>query len=132
MSETATVVLELAVGEDWAAQIFWADEYGDAVPTTEPIRAEVKDANGQVALAFTTDVTDLASMCAIRSNGAGFFQLTAPRAVTTALLPGRYAFDLWACVDDPDGPWEGADQRQQVVTGWVQVLPRVTSLDPTG
>jgi hypothetical protein len=61
------------------------------------------------------------------SGSIGFFQLTAPAAVTRLLAPGRYAFDLFAAVADPVGPFD--TQVRQVIGGSLIALPRVTQIE---
>lgn len=119
--------IEIVVGEDFAAQIFWTSEYGDPIPVSDPLLMDVKDANGQIALRFSS-VTDPLTTPAIAPAGyVGFFQLTAPAHVTRTLVPGKYLFDLFATVADSSNPFP--NQLQQVVSGFVTALPRVTIIE---
>jgi hypothetical protein len=130
VSVAEKVQLELTVGEDAAWQIFWSDDYGDPVPVADPVLADVKDANGQIVMRFSDNVadTDQPNNPYIAVNGpAGFFQLTAPKSWTALLLPGRYLFDLFATVADSAAPF--SRQMQQVCSGWLVALPRVTRIE---
>ena len=122
--------IEVVIGEDFAAQIFWTSEYGDPIPIIDPVLLDVKDANGQIALRFSS-VSDPDTSARIDIAGyVGFFQLTAPRALTSTLIPGRYAFDLFCGVADSSTPFHR--QIQQVVSGYLNALPRVTVLETAG
>lgn len=119
--------IECPIGGDFAAQVFWTDEYGDPVPVTEPILLDVKDANGQIAMRFSTDGDPASAPTISYASSAGFFQLTAPNSVTATLVPGRYVFDLFAAVADSASPFQR--QVQQVVGGVLSALPRITKLE---
>lgn len=119
--------IEIVIGEDFAAQIFWTSEYGDPIPVSDPVLMDVKDANGQIAMRFNS-VLDAEDSPRIDITGyIGFFQLTAPRSVTSTLIPGKYRFDLFAAVAEPAQPFPF--QVQQVVSGYVIATPRVTILE---
>jgi len=122
--------IEIVVGEDFAAQIFWTSEYGDPIPVSDPALMDVKDANGQIAMRFSS-TADPATQPRLDVAGyVGFFQITAPRAVTQTLVPGRYKFDLFASVSDSGTPFNR--QMQQVVSGYVLALPRTTIMEAAG
>lgn len=131
MDSETVLQLECAQGEDVAWQIFWADEYNEPVPIVDPVLCDVKDANGQIALRFASVGVDPAHAAFIETTGyVGFFQMTAPAEVTRTLVPGRYAFDLWAAVADSSGPF--ANQLVPVMSGWFVALPRVTVVEAAG
>lgn len=122
----AEVELQCVVGEDASWQIFWTDEYGDPVPIADPVLADVKDANGQIALRFAT-TNDPTTQAYVAVGGPnGFFQLTAPAELTRLLAPGRYAFDLFASVADSS---TFVRQLRQVVSGWLLAKARVTQIE---
>lgn len=128
--ESELLEIEIAIGEDFACQIFWTSEYGDPIPVTDPVLMDVKDANGQIALRFSS-VADPDTQARIVIAGyVGFFQLTCPRAITQTLIPGKYVFDLFAAVTDSSSPFDR--QVQQVVSGYVLATPRVTVLEGAG
>jgi len=129
MSEPNEILeIEIVIGEDFAAQIFWTSEYGEPIPVSDPVLMDVKDANGQIALRFNS-VTAPETTARIDVAGyVGFFQLTAPREVTATLVPGRYAFDLFAAVADGNGPFANR-QVKRVVDGYVLAVPRVTIME---
>lgn len=122
------VLLQCAVGEDIAYQFFWTNDIGDSNPITAPVLADVRDANGQIAIRFATNNDPATGAFAGVQGANGFIQLTCPSAITKLLLPGRYAFDLWAAVADSDAAYFPA-QLQQVVSGWLEVGPRVTKIE---
>src|SRR5882762_8563029 len=119
--------IEVVVGEDFAAQIFWTSEYGDPIPVSDPLLMDVKDANGQIALRFSS-VTDPLTTPVIQAAGyVGFFQLTAPAHTTRTLVPGKYVFDLFATVSDSSAPFP--QQLKQVVSGYVVAIGRTTIIE---
>lgn len=128
MATTDTVVAELKCvqGEDVAWQMFWTDEYGEPVPIAEPALMDVKDANGQIALRFATNTDPTIQAYIAISGPSGFFQFTAPSALTRQLVPGRYEFDLFAAVADSA---IFAAQLQQVISGFVVVGQRRTKIE---
>lgn len=111
-------------GEDYVAQIFWTDGYGEAIAVTEPVEAAVRDEVGQTVLRFTS-TTDPANAPHIVHNSQGFFQLTMPASRTWTVHPGMYGFDLWAAVGDSAPPFTG--QRQQVIQGTMTFSSPVSS-----
>lgn len=129
MPEPQTEVqLEIVRGEDFACQIWWTDEYGDPVPVTEPVLMDVKDADGQVVMRFTTSSNALTEPHVTVSGGSGgFFQLTVPSDVTSALIPGVYLTDLFAAVSDSAPPFLA--QRQRVFKGTVLVESRQSDVN---
>ena len=104
MSQNETLEIEVVVGEDFAAQIAWTDEDGNAVPVVAPCRLEVRDMANNLVM-----------------------QISAPRAITTALKPGRYLFDLFAVTTPSPAPF--TSQEVQVINGWFLVSPRVTIME---
>lgn len=139
MADEVKALLEFTQGEDVAYQFFWTDEYGEPTPIVEPVLMDVKDANGQIALRFAT-TNDPETQAYVAVGGPnGFFQFTAPSALTRLLVPGQYEFDLFAAVADSS---TFPAQLQKVLDGWVVVNKRTTriedasssvlSTDPTG
>lgn len=121
------VQLECTVGEDAAWQIFWVDEYGDPVPITEPVLADVKDATGQIAIRFSTNADPATQAKITLSAATGFIQLTAPAEVTRTLVPGKYLFDLFGSVADSAPPFDR--QLKQIVKGYLAAGQRVTKIE---
>lgn len=122
-----TLELHVDIGEDWVAQIFWSDEYNDPITAAEPILADVKDANGQIAIRFVS-ASDPQTEPHIQSSGfSGFFQLSIPKEWTVKLVPGRYLFDLFSGVADSSPPFQ--DQQQKVCEGFLVAHSRTTVLE---
>jgi hypothetical protein len=128
-SQLTEVELIMAVGEDCAWQIFWTDEDDEPIPIADPVLADVKDANGQLVIRFSSQNDPVEDAYIEYSGFIGFFQLTVPRSRTQLLLPGRYSFDLFAAVADSSGPFSNDRQVQQVVTGWFVANRRRTKLE---
>lgn len=127
MAEPDTQVeLACVIGEDASWQLFWTDEYGDPVPIADPVLADVKDANGQIAARFATTNDPLTQAYVAVGGPNGFFQLTMPAAMTRLLAPGRYVFDLFAAVADST---TFNHQLRQVVSGWMVASMRVTKIE---
>lgn len=127
-AETGSLVeIEVVIGEDFAAQIFWTDEYSNPIPITDPVLMDVLDANGQIAMRFTSSSNVDTDPHLSFTGYIGFLQLTAPRSVTETLIPGSYAFDLFAAVSDSSAPFNR--QIKQVISGYVTALPRVSRLE---
>ena len=121
------VELQLAAGEDAAWQIFWTDEYGEPTPISDPVLMDVKDANGQIALRFSTTNDPSAQAYASVGGPNGFIQLTVPSELTRQLIPGAYRFDLFASVADSAPPFDR--QLKQILDGWMVVGSRVTKIE---
>ena len=119
-------VLELsfAQGEDVSWQGFWTDEYDEAIPVTDPVLMDVKDANSQLVARFST-ANDPATQCAIQvSGGVGFFQITMPKEISRKFPPGGYTWDLFACVADSAEPFPAQATR---VTGGIMTCEKRTT-----
>ena len=129
MSQNETLEIEVVVGEDFAAQIAWTDEDGNAVPVVAPCRLEVRDMANNLVIQFdTTNAGSATTKAALILTGSdGVMQISAPRAITTALKPGRYLFDLFAVTTPSPAPF--TSQEVQVINGWFLVSPRVTIME---
>lgn len=126
MSDTQ-VEITMVQAEDFAVQIFWTDDYNDPIPISDPVLMDVKDGNGQIAMRFLGSGDETTGPRAYINGPAGFIQLTAPKATTAKLRPGRYLFDLWASVADSAAPFDR--QAQQVVSGFLLVESRVSKTE---
>lgn len=122
-----TLEIHVDIGEDWVGQLFWLDEYGDAIPATDPVLLDVKDGNGQIVFRFATGANPATDPAIVVAGYTGFFQMSIPSAWTVKLVPGRYVFDLWAAVADSAAPF--AHQQQKVCEGVVVAHSRVTRLE---
>lgn len=127
MDSETVLQLECAQGEDVAWQIFWADEYNEPVPIVDPVLCDVKDANGQIALRFSSNGDPAIQATITLSAANGFLQLTAPAALTRTLVPGKYVFDIFGSVADSVSPFP--HQLVQIISGWLLVEPRVTRIE---
>lgn len=123
------LIIEIDQGEDFSGAIFWSSAYNAPFPITDPVLLDVKDANGQIAMRFT-DSTDATTDPHIEIAGTtGYFQITCPAAYTRLVVPGTYAFDLWATVADAGPPFDTNGQLKKVIDGWVQVNPRTSRVE---
>jgi len=129
MSQVEELEIELVQGEDFSAQIYWTDEDGNAMPCTTPGRLEVRDMYGAMLLQFASEnAGSVATKAALVITGSdGIMQISAPRSVTTPLVPGRYLFDLFAVANNGVSPF--TTQEVQVCSGWFIVSTRVTKME---
>lgn len=124
------LVIDMVAGEDFALNGFWTDSDGRPFPVIHPAQADVVDGTGQVVLRFVSGVEDPSTEPAIALiTEQGYFQLTAPRAVTRTIEPGRYRFDLFTTLRTDATVF--TDQQQRVVTGTFLVEERVTVMENT-
>jgi hypothetical protein len=129
MSQSENLEIEITIGEDFAAQIAWTDDDGEPMPVVTPCRLEARDINDVLVIQFATENSaSAATEAAMELTGSnGIMQISAPRAVTDGLGPGRYRADLFATLSGGIDPF--AAQQVQVLTGWVVVEPRVTKME---
>jgi hypothetical protein len=121
------LVIEMDQGEDFVGQLFWSSEYNQPIPVTDPVLMDVKDSNGQIAMRFS-DTTDPTTDPHIEISGyVGYFQISCPASFTRLLVPGRYAFDLFASVANSAPPF--AAQLKKVVDGFVDISARTSHVE---
>lgn len=127
MAQRDQLEIDVDLGEDFAAQIFWTDEDGEAIPITTPCRLEARDARGVLALQFATGNTTSSEATITITGSQGLLQLSCPKELTRTLTQGRYAFDLFATVDGGVSPFTA--QMQKVCAGWLNAYPRQTYME---
>lgn len=125
MAQRDVVEINIDIGEDFAAQLYWVDEFNNPIDVIAPCRMDAKDAEGTVVLSFRTGNT-AATESTITLGGQGFIQLTSPKAITEDLEPGSYACDLFATVNN-NSVFE--DQEVKVFSGYVIAYPRTTVME---
>jgi hypothetical protein len=129
MSSSDTIEIWIDIGEDFAAQIYWTDSNGNAIPITSPARLEVRDSLGNRVLQFdAANSGSAATKAAILITGSeGLLQLSCPKALTKTLEPGRYLFDLFATNNSGFSPFP--TQEVKVADGWVVAQGRTTVME---
>jgi hypothetical protein len=125
MAQRDVVEINIDIGEDFAAQLYWVDEFNNPIDVIAPCRMDAKDAEGEVVLSFRTGNT-AADESTITLGGQGFIQLTSPKSVTAELEPGSYVCDLFATVNN-NSVFE--DQEVKVFSGYVIAYPRTTVME---
>jgi hypothetical protein len=126
-----TNTLEVSVTQraDIAIQMVWSDDQGAPVPCGLPARAEVKDSQGALLVAFDDEADPSTAAAITCSATSGVIQLTAPKTVTTPWTPGKYKVDVFATVSDAAPPFDSGQYRP-AFSGWFIVKPAVTTGAP--
>jgi hypothetical protein len=121
--------MEIDQGEDWTSTIVYTNDYDEPYNVIAPCRLDILSMTGQTQLSLTTPDTTLpeGEIPEIGlSSEIGLIQLHIEDAVTAALVPGQYKYDLFVTVDD-GGEYAGS-QVQRLVYGQVTINQRVTQL----
>lgn len=114
---------------DMACQIVWSDDQGAPVPVGKPARAEVRDSKNTILVTFDDDADPSVAAVITATETSGVVQLTAPRTLTRAWTPGRYAIDVFATVADSAAPF-ASGQYRPVMSGWFVVEKATTIGNP--
>lgn len=125
----ALVPLDIDQGEDWTAQIVYTDDFDEPYTVIAPCRLDIKNAQGATQLSLTTPVVELPEGTIPDiglSSDIGMIQIHIEDAVTAALVPGVYKYDLFVTVSD--GNEYAGNQVQRLIYGDVTVNQRVTQL----
>jgi hypothetical protein len=126
----ANVPLVIYQGEDWTSQVVWTDELDEPIPVVHPCRLDVKTQAGQTVLSLESVVEPEESVIPgiHLSTEIGLLQLHIPNAMSSALIPGNYHYDLFVTTND--GTFIGP-QAVPLMYGPVSVSKRVTVLQAT-
>jgi len=90
------------IGEDWATQVYWTDQYDEPLSVSHPMKMTVA-MNPAVTYISTADTPSGGQLQYLTYNTtSGFIQISLPDTYTKDLKPGIYKYDLWAHVLDPD------------------------------
>lgn len=125
----ANVQMEIDQGEDWTSSIVYTDDNDQPYNVIAPCRLDIKSKLGATQLSLTTPVTTLADGVIPEiglSSEIGLIQLHIEDAVTAALVPGVYQYDLFITVND--GNAYAGNQVQRIIQGECIVNQRVTQL----
>lgn len=125
MAQRDVVEINVDIGEDFSAQLYWVDDLDNALPIVAPCRMDVKDSEGTLVLQFATD-NDPETESTITLGAQGYMQLTSPKAVTATLTQGAYAADLFATIT---GTGVFPTQQVKVFSGYVIAYPRTTVME---
>ena len=126
----ANVDLQIDQGADWAAQIYWTDGEGNPYQVTGPMRMEIRNEVGGVALTLQTnesseDVDNPDDQSILFNSESGLIQLYLTAAQTATVGPGSYRYDLFTHYSDT--ALTGRVRLQKLISGSVLVQGRVTS-----
>lgn len=125
----AYVPMEIDQGEDWSAQIVYTDDFDQPYNVIAPCRLDIKNAAGATQLSLITPEEELPEGTIPDiglSSEIGLIQLHIEDAVTGALIPGVYKYDLFVTVND--GNEYSGNQVQRLIRGDVVVNQRTTIL----
>jgi len=121
--------LDIDQGEDWTASIVYTDDFEEPYNVIPPCRLDIKNNLGATQLSLTTPDVELPEGMIPElglSSEIGLIQIHIEDAVTGALLPGVYQYDLFVTVND--GNEYAGNQVQRLIYGEVTVNKRVTQL----
>jgi len=125
----AYVPLDIDQGEDWTATIVYTDDLDQPYNVIAPCRLDIKSTSGATQLSLQTPDTQLPDGEIPQiglSSDIGLIQLHIEDAVTAALVPGVYKYDLFVTVND--GNEYAGNQVQRLIRGECTVNQRVTVL----
>lgn len=128
MSSAARVDLEVDQGADFGIQIYWTSTESIAFPVIGPMRMEVRDSVGNVAVTLQTTedsenmVTGTSSI--LYNTESGLIQLNMSAAQTELLSAGAYDYDLF--VSYTDNVVTGTIRKTRLIHGKVHVNGRIT------
>jgi hypothetical protein len=125
----ANVPLMIDQGEDWTAQIVYTNDFDEPYNIVPPCRLDIKSLMGATQLTLATPETTLpeGEIPEIGlSSEIGLIQLHIEDAVTSALIPGNYQYDLFVTVND--GNEYAGNQVQRLIRGEATVFKSVTEL----
>jgi hypothetical protein len=121
--------MEIDQGEDYTTSIVYTDNYDEPYNIVGPCRMDIKSNQGATQLSLTTPDVEppegTIPEIAISSE-IGLIQIHIEDAVTAALLPGVYKYDLFVTIND--GNEFAGNQIQRLIYGDVTVNQRVTKL----
>jgi hypothetical protein len=124
----ANVPMVIDQGEDWTADVVWTDNFDEPMPVRHPCRMDIRNTAGAIILTLETDTDPPpGTIPSIQLSGdIGLLQLHIDNAVTEALIPGRYLYDLFASSDD--GNVYAGNQITRLLFGEVTVNKRITQM----
>lgn len=125
----AYVPMDIDQGEDWTANVVYTDDFDQPYNVIAPCRMDIKNKQGATQLSLTTPPPDAPEDIIPEltiSSDIGLIQIHIEDAVTSALLPGVYQYDLFVTVNDGDE--YAGDQVQRLIYGDVTINQRVTQL----
>ena len=123
------VPMEIDQGEDWTSTVVYTDDQDQPYNVIAPCRLDIMSMTGQTQLSLSTPDTEVpeGEIPEIGlSSEIGLIQLHIEDAVTSALVPGVYKYDLFVTVDD-GGEYAGS-QVQRLIKGECIIDQRVTQL----
>jgi len=114
------VDLHVDVGEDWACQLYWTDQYDDPMAVIHPMKMTVQF-NTPETFVSTSEAPGAGEYAYLSYNTeTGFIQITFPDTHTENWTPGVYPYDLFVHVYDPDDI-NATYKRQKIFGGSVVV-----------
>lgn len=125
----AHVPMEIDQGEDWTTSIVYTDDYDEPYNVIAPCRMDIKNQQGATQLSLTTPEVEVPEGTIPEialSSEIGLLQIHIEDAVTAAMSPGVYFYDLFVTVND--GNEYAGNQVQRLIYGEVTVNKRFTKL----
>lgn len=113
-------------GEDWTAQLVWADFFGNPITVIDPMRMDIKALSGTVvhSLIYVTGLPPDEIPPITYNSEAGLIQLHIPADASNLIPGGIYSYDLWVNVNDGDA-FTG-NQKTPLIRGVFEVRSRIT------
>jgi hypothetical protein len=128
MADDVRVDLQIDKGESWSVQLYWTDQYDEALSVTNPMRMMVK--SGVTLINTYISVSDAPTGGQLQyisfNTETGFIQISLPSSHTNTLTPGIYQYDLFAEIEDPDD-LANPTKRTKVIGGEFIVAASTTT-----
>lgn len=131
MGTAARLDLEMDQGADFAFQVYWTTGTNRPYYVVSPMRMEIRDQVGQVAITLQTNDTsqdedgDPDNQSILYNSESGLIQLQITADQTDLLsAQNSYVYDLFAHYVDDMG--SGAVRKKRLITGTVTVNGRYT------
>jgi len=121
--------IDIDQGGDWATQIYVTDSENHPMLVVGPMRMEIRNEVGGVAVTLQTDETsedqsgDVDNQSISYNTESGLIQLYLSAEQTALMAPGQYSYDLFIHFSDPI---MNKVRKRKLIGGTVSVTGRVT------
>ena len=121
--------IDIDQGGDWATQIYVTDSENHPMLVVGPMRMEIRNEVGGVAVTLQTDETsedqsgDVDNQSISYNTESGLIQLYLSAKQTALMAPGQYSYDLFIHFSDPI---MNKVRKRKLIGGTVSVTGRVT------
>jgi hypothetical protein len=109
------VDIHVDVGETFACQIYWTDQYDDPIEIAHPMKMTVAMQTPRTYISSSESPGANQYAYLTYNSATGFIQLSLPSSHTQTMTPGLYAYDLFVHVYDPDD--QNATYKRQKLFG---------------